>query len=151
MLWQKNRNVKNLKTEFQQRRVKPKRSIDKKTKIFPILYQFYHQHLNVGMYFYLSAIICHSKPVFNNVSRRNHSSLINNTVTKKIKYFLQLLALMPQIALKRRWHCFLVLSNHYCQTRYICLWVQRWSHFQVSIISYLLGHNKYLVYISCSK
>ena len=104
-----------MKIKFQQSWVKPKYSIDEKTKLLPILYQFHHQNLNVGMYFYLSAIISRkkfallSKPVFNTISRRNHSFLIN-TVTKKIKYLPQLLTLRPQIALKRRWHCFLFWS-----------------------------------------
>ena len=60
-LTKKKRNAKNLKIKFRQRQVKPKFSIDKKTKILPILYQFYHQNLNVGMYFYLSAIISRKK------------------------------------------------------------------------------------------
>ena len=52
MLWQKSSiNAKNLKIKFEQRQVKPKCSMDKKTKILPILYQFHHQDLNVGMYF----------------------------------------------------------------------------------------------------
>ena len=50
---------------------------------------------------------CLDKPVFNNVSRHNHSSLMHNTVTNKIKRFSRLFALDPQIALKRRWHYFL--------------------------------------------
>ena len=54
-------NAKNLKIKFQQIRVKPKCSIDNKTKILPILYQFHYQNLNVGMYFYLSAIISRKK------------------------------------------------------------------------------------------
>ena len=53
----KNRNAKNLKIKFQQRRIKSKCSIHKKTNILPILYYFHHQNLNVGMYFYLFAII----------------------------------------------------------------------------------------------
>ena len=61
LLRQKTRNAKNLKIEFQQRRVKSKCSIDQKTKILPILYQFDHKNLNVGMYFYLSAIISQNK------------------------------------------------------------------------------------------
>ena len=52
LLWQKNRNAKNLKIKFQQRRGKPKCSLDKNTEILPILYQFHHQNLDVGMYFY---------------------------------------------------------------------------------------------------
>ena len=117
-------NSKNLKIRLQQRRVKSKCSIDKKIKILPILYQFHQKNLYVDMYFYLSAIIFRKKFAIANlflISRRNHSSLINNIVTKKIKYFPQLLAFMPQIALKWRWHYFLVLMNHYHQTRYICL------------------------------
>ena len=93
-------NSKNLKIRLQQRRVKSKCSIDKKIKILPILYQFHHKSLYVDMYFYLSAIISRKKFAIVNlflISRRNHSSLINNIVTKKIKYFPQLLAFMPQI------------------------------------------------------
>ena len=92
-------NSKNLKIRLQQRRVKSKCSIDK-IKILPILYQFHHKNLYVDMYFYLSAIIFRKKFAIVNlflISRRNHSSLINNIVTKKIKYFPQLLAFMPQI------------------------------------------------------
>ena len=48
-LAKKPRNAKSLKIKFQQRRVKPKCSIDKKTKILPIPYQFHHQIVNVGM------------------------------------------------------------------------------------------------------
>ena len=113
-----------MKIKFQQRRAKPKCSIDKKMKFLPIPYQFHHQNLNVGWNVFLricnnfSKQICLSKPVFNNISRRDHSSLINNTIISKIKYFPQLLALGPQIALKRRWHYFLFI-NHYHQTRYV--------------------------------
>ena len=39
------------------------------------------------------------KPVFNNVSRFNHSSLMNDTATKKTKHFPQLFTLVP---LKKR-------------------------------------------------
>ena len=57
-LWQKNiKMLKILKNKFKKRRVKPKCSIDKKTKILPMLYQFHHQNLNVG----LSAIISRKK------------------------------------------------------------------------------------------
>ena len=104
-----------MKIKFQQRRAKPKCSIDKKMKFLPIPYQFHHQNLNVGWNVFLricnnfSKQICLSKPVFNNISRRDHSSLINNTIISKIKYFPQLLALGPQIALKRSWNCFLFL------------------------------------------
>ena len=51
-----------------------------------------------------------NKPVFNNVSRLNHSSPMNNTVIKKIKHFRQLFALGPQIALKWRWYYILFWS-----------------------------------------
>ena len=61
LLWQKTRNAKNLKIKFQQRRVKPKCSIDKKTKILPILFKFNHQNLNFEIYFYLCAIISRKK------------------------------------------------------------------------------------------
>ena len=61
--------------------------------------------------YFLGEQTCLGKPIFNNMSRRSHSSLINNIVTNKIKYFPQLLALGPQIVLKRKRHCFLFLSN----------------------------------------
>lgn len=38
---------------------------------------------------------CFDKSVFNNVSRLNHSSPINNTVTNEIKRFPKLFALGP--------------------------------------------------------
>ena len=62
-LWfgKKKRNAKNLKIKFQQRPVKQKCSIDKKTKLLPILDQSDHQNLNVEMYFYVSAIISRDK------------------------------------------------------------------------------------------
>ena len=41
----------------------------------------------------------------------NNSSPMNNTVTKKIKHFPQFIALGPQIALKRKLHCFLSRST----------------------------------------
>ena len=53
---------------------------------------------------------CFGKAVFNNVSRLNYSSLMNNTVTNKIKHFRQLFPLEPQINLKRKWCYFLVWS-----------------------------------------
>ena len=56
----KRQNAKNLKIKCQQRWVKPKCSIDKKTKT-PILYQFHDKNLNTGMYFYLSTIISRKK------------------------------------------------------------------------------------------
>ena len=51
------------------------------------------------------------KPVFNNVSSLNHSSPMNNTAIKKNKHFPQLLALGPQIELKRNAHYFLSSST----------------------------------------
>ena len=50
---------------------------------------------------------CIDKPVFNNVSRFNHSSPMISTVTNISKHFSQLLTLGPQTALKRKWHYFL--------------------------------------------
>ena len=47
---------------------------------------------------------CFDKSVFNNVCRLNHSSLMNNTAANKINHFPKLIALGPQIALKRKWH-----------------------------------------------
>ena len=47
------------------------------------------------------------KPAFNNVSRLNLSSLMNNSVKSKIKHFIKLFVLGPQIALKRKCHYFL--------------------------------------------
>ena len=49
---------------------------------------------------------CLDKPMFINVNKLNHSSPMNNIVTKKIKHFLQLFALGLQITLKQKWHHF---------------------------------------------
>ena len=98
------------------------------------------------MHFYLSAITSQNKIaliklIFNSVSRLNQSSLINNTVTNKIKHFPQLFALGKEIA-KRKWHYFFSWSvitaklDHYVykyKDGYICKGL---------IASYLLGHNK---------
>ena len=46
---------------------------------------------------------CLDKSVFNKVCRINHSSLMNNTVTNKVKRFPQLFTRGPKIALKRKW------------------------------------------------
>ena len=101
----KTRNGNNLKIKFQQRRVKPKCSLDKKTKILQILYKFFLLICNN-----FSEEICLSKPVFNNTSRRNHSSLISNTVTKKIKYFSTITRFKTTNSLKKRWHYFVFWS-----------------------------------------
>ena len=66
LLWQKKRKfkkkTKNLKIRFQQRRVKPKCSTDKKSKqLLPTPYQFHYRNLNFGMYFYVSALISRNK------------------------------------------------------------------------------------------
>ena len=54
---------------------------------------------------------CLDRPVFNNVSRLNHSSPINNTEKNKTKHLPELYALGPQIALKQRLHYFLSWST----------------------------------------
>ena len=43
---------------------------------------------------------CLDRPDFDNVNRLNHSSLMNNTVTNKIKHFPQLFVLGSQIPLQ---------------------------------------------------
>ena len=53
---------------------------------------------------------CFDKSVFNNVCQLNHSSLMNNTAANKINHFPKLIALGPQIALKRKWHYLLSWS-----------------------------------------
>ena len=45
-----------------------------------------------------------NKPMLHNVNRLNHSSLLNNTVTNKIKNFHRLFALGPEIPLKLKCH-----------------------------------------------
>ena len=63
---------------------------------------------------------CLDKPVFNNVSRLNHSSPVNNSVTSKINHFPQLFALkITLIARKITLLSFLI--SHYHQTRYMRL------------------------------
>ena len=59
---------------------------------------------NINNHKNISEQNCLDKTVFNNVNRLDHSSPISNTVTSKIKYFPQLLALGPQIPLKIKWH-----------------------------------------------
>ena len=44
---------------------------------------------------------CLDKPVFNSARRINHSFSMNNTVTNKIRHFLQLFAFGPPIFLER--------------------------------------------------
>ena len=92
----KKQNTKNLKIKFQQRGVRLKyqqmkskqmkqNSIGKRIKLL----QFYTTFANkIGMYLYLSAITSQDKIVFiklnfNNASRLNQSSPMNNTVTKE--------------------------------------------------------------------
>ena len=89
--------LKVLKIKFKKRRVKPKCSIDKKTKILPILYQFHHQNLNVVL------------------SDKQYCYQENQILPTITRFY------ATNIALKRRWQYFLVLMNHYHQTKYICL------------------------------
>ena len=53
---------------------------------------------------------CLDKPVFNSARRINHSFSMNNTVTNKIRHFLQLFTFGPPILLKRKWFYFLYWS-----------------------------------------
>ena len=111
----KNWNTKQLKIEFQQSGVNPKCSRDKRT----ILPHFLSLSPIKSYYWNVFSHICGNvskqnlfdKPVFNNVSRLNHSSPTNDTVANKIKPFLQLFALGPEIALIRKWHYFLPWST----------------------------------------
>ena len=92
----KKQNTKNLKIKFQQRGVRLKyqqmkskqmkqNSIGKRIKLL----QFFTTFANkIEMYLYLSAITSQDKIVFiklnfNNASRLNQSSPMNNTVTKE--------------------------------------------------------------------
>ena len=83
-------NAKNLKIKFQQRKGKPKYSIDKRT----ILLQFFVTFSNKNLLLECILPICNNfseqnyldKLVFNNVSRLNLPRLMNNTVINKINY-----------------------------------------------------------------
>ena len=98
------------------RGVKLKCSVDKRS----ILLQSSPISPTKSCYWNLSLPICNNflehnwldKPVFNNVSRLNHSSSMNNTVTSKTKHFPRLFALDPQIALKTKIALLSFLSNH---------------------------------------
>ena len=103
MLWLKYRNAENLKIKFEQRQVKSKCSIT----ISPVKPCYYNIFLCICNNF--SVQNCLDKPVFNNVSRHNHSPPINNIVTNKIKLFPQLFPFNPQAALKQRWQYVSVL------------------------------------------
>ena len=100
---------------------------------FPILSPIFSLSTTKSYYWKVFLPICNNfleknyldKPVFNNVTKLNHSSLINNTVTNKIKHFPQLL----NLGLKCNWHYFrscstittgldIYLSN--CIDDYIC-------------------------------
>ena len=72
--------------------------------------KFYYYNVFLHICYNFSEQNCLDKPVFNNVSRLNHSSPMNNTGTNKIKRFPQLFVLGPQISLKWRWHYFLFWS-----------------------------------------
>ena len=64
------------------------------------------------------------KSVFNNVCRINHSSLMNNTAANKINHFPKLIALGPQIVLKRKWHYLLSWS---IITTKLDIWVYKYK------------------------
>ena len=67
----------------------------------------YYWSLFLPVYSNFSEQNCLGKLAFNKVSKLNHFSPMNNTVSNKIKYFPQLFALDQQIVLKRKWHYFL--------------------------------------------
>ena len=115
MLWQKRRNAKTSKIKFQQRVVKLKLLISKRT----MLLQFFTTSLTTKsfywnvmsqFYYYSYYLNCLDKHVFDNVNRIKHSSPMNNTVINKIKHFSQLFDLHQQIALKQNWYYFLSWS-----------------------------------------
>ena len=63
----------------------------------------YYMNVFLRICINLSEQNCLDKPVFNYVSRLNHLSPMNNTVTNKIKHFPQLFPLGPQTASKQSW------------------------------------------------
>ena len=52
----------------------------------PMLHKFTQLNLNNEKYFHIFALTSQNKTV-NNIIRLNHSSRMNNTLQKKIKYF----------------------------------------------------------------
>ena len=86
-------------------------SVDERTILIQFFATFstkcYHWNLSLPICNNFSKEICLEKPVFSNVSRLNHSSSINNTVTNKTKHFPQLFVLGPQVALRQKMYGFL--------------------------------------------
>ena len=66
----------------------------------------YHWKVFLPIWNNISEQNCLDKPVFDIVNRLYHSSPMNNTLTNKIKHFLQLFALGQEISLKRKWYNF---------------------------------------------
>ena len=72
-----------------------------------IFCHFTLQNITMRKYFHLFSITSDNKITWINlhlINRLNHSSLINDTVTNKIRQFPQLFALGPQILLKLKRH-----------------------------------------------
>ena len=88
-----------------------KSSIDERTMLLQSLplssTKFYYWNVFLPIYNDSSEQNPLGKPAFNNVSRLNLSSSMDNSVKSKIKHFIKLLALGPQIALKQKCHYFL--------------------------------------------
>ena len=101
---------KNLKINYQQRRGRQNTQYTKTLHFLkdyflplcPTKYYYYKVFLpifnNISEQNYLN------KPMFNNVNRLNHSSLLNNTVPSKIKNFHRLFDLGPKMPLKLKCH-----------------------------------------------
>ena len=118
LLWQKSRNDKKLKIKFQQRRVKLKCSIDKRTILLQFFAFFSNKifllESNLSTYNNFSEENCLDKPVFNNVSRlelEQYCYKQNQTLPSIIRFRLKM-----KVALLS-WLFFLI--NDYHQTRYI--------------------------------
>ena len=125
-----------MKIKFEQRQVKSKCSIT----ISPVKPCYCNIFLCICNNF--SVQNCLDKPVFNNVSRHNHSSPINNIVTNKIKLFPQLFPLSPQTVLKQRWQYVSVLWSIITTTLDIYSYKYKDDYICKGL---LRGHNKYLV------
>ena len=73
---------------------------------------FHFTELNLIIEMHLHLFVKTFQICFNNVSRPNHLSSMNNTVTNKIKYFSQFFILDPRIPSKRKWDYFQSMINH---------------------------------------
>ena len=100
-----------MKIKFQQRRVTLKYSIDEKSVLLQFFATFSSKTLLLKCFLTVcnkfSDQNCLDKSVLINVSRFNHTSLMNNVVANKIRHLPQLPTLGPQIAFKREWYYFL--------------------------------------------